>query len=295
VFGLALGIASCLAIFLVVQYELNYDKFNSKADQIYRVTLNAIDFNPCVSLAIAGPLRNDFPELEQVSQVWYRGEALITIGQNKFEEQGGAFADQNFSSVFDYNWLEGNYKTALKDPNSIVLTKSLAHKYFSDKEAIGQTINLENKYNLKVTGVIDDLPGNTHLPFKYLVSFETIRHELGGMMTAFYAIPGGSFTYIVTPKNYNIASIQNRIHAFIEKNWGKEIADGARLPLQRLTDIHFDSRYLNNTISYTTSKETYYVLAAVALFIIIIACINFINLATAQNKRRLDILAQRHC
>ena len=286
VLGLTLGIASCLIIFLVVQYELSYDKFNSKADRTYRVTLNAIDFNPCVSLAIATPMRNDFPELEEVSQVWYRGSGLITIGQKKFEEEGGAFADEYFSSVFDYHWLEGNYKTALKEPNTIVLTESLAHKYFGSSAAMGQMINLENRYNLKVTGVIKDLPGNTHLPFKYLVSFETIKKDVSGMMTAFYAIPGGSFTYIVAPKNYDISKIQNRIHGFIEKNWGKEIADGARLPLQPLTDIHFDPRYLNNTISYTTSRETYYVLAAVAVLIIIIACINFINLATAQAIRR---------
>jgi len=225
VLGLTLGIASCLIIFLVVQYELSYDKFNSKADRTYRVTLNAIDFNPCVSLAIAAPMRNDFPELEEVSQVWYRGSSLLTIGQKKFEEEGGAFADEYFSSVFDYHWLEGNYKTALKEPNTIVLTESLAHKYFGSSAAMGQMINLENRYNLKVTGVIKDLPGNTHLPFKYLVSFETIKKDVSGMMTAFYAIPGGSFTYIVAPKNYNISKIQNHIHGFIEKNWGKEIAD----------------------------------------------------------------------
>src|SRR6476469_10237648 len=102
VLGLILGIASCLVIFLVVRYELSYDKFNSKADRIYRVTLNAIDFNPCVSLAIAGPMRNDFPELEEVSQVWYRDNGLITIGQKEFEEKGLALADEYFTSVFDY-------------------------------------------------------------------------------------------------------------------------------------------------------------------------------------------------
>src|SRR5438094_2199273 len=101
VLGLTLGITSCLVIFLVVKYELNYDKFNSKANRIYRVTLNAIDFNPCVSMAIASPLRNDFPELEEVSQIWYRGSGLVTIGPKKFQEEGGAFADQYFSSVFD--------------------------------------------------------------------------------------------------------------------------------------------------------------------------------------------------
>jgi ABC-type antimicrobial peptide transport system permease subunit len=105
-------------------------------------------------------------------------------------------------------------------------------------------------------------------------------------MSNFYWISSGSFAYIVTPKHYDVSKIQRRIHWFIEKNWGKEIADGARLPLQPLTDIHFDPRYLNNTISYTTSRETYYVLTAVAVLIIIIACINFINLATAQAIQR---------
>jgi putative ABC transport system permease protein len=285
VLGLALGTASCLVITLVVQYELSYDKFHSKADRTYRVTLNALDFNPSVSLAVGEPLRNDFPELERVTQVWYRESGLITIGNKKFEEKAGAFADEYFFSVFDYQWIEGNYQTALKDPNSIVLTETVAKKYFGAKVAMGQVINFNNNYNLKVTGIVKDPPGNTHLPLRYMVSFETIKKELGGMLTAFYAI-GGAFTYIVTPPGYDVADIGKRIPDFIKKNWGEEIAKDAKLPLQPLADIHFDTRYLNNTVSYTTSKETYYVLAAVAALIIVIACINFINLATAQGIRR---------
>ena len=288
VLGLALGIASCLVISLVVKYELSYDKFNSKSNRIYRVTLNAIDFNPCVSMAIVPAMRNDFPELEEVTQAWYHESGLIAIGQRKFEEKGILFADHFFPSVFDYRWLEGNYKTALAAPNSVVLTQSYARKYFGQKEALGQVLTLENEYDLKVTGVIKDLPGNTHLPFNLLVSFETVRkqREREGAMSNFYWISSGSFAYIVTPPHFDIKKIQTRIHSFIEKNWGKEIANEARLPLQPLIDIHFDSRYLNNTIGYTTSRETYYVLAAVAILIIMIACINFINLATAQAIRR---------
>ena len=288
ILGLTLGIASCLVIFLVVQYELSYDKFNSKADRTYRVTLNAIDFNPSVSMAIVPAMRTDFPELEQVSQAWFHESCLIKVANKAFQEKAVLFADKYFPSVFDYHWLEGDYKTALAEPNSIVLTETYAKKYFGNKGAMGQLINFENEYDLKVTGIIKDLPGNTHLPFNLLVSFETVRkqREEMGAMSAFYWISGGSFAYIVRPENLDIAKIQNRIHWFVEKNWGKQIADEARLPLQPLTDIHFDARYLNNTISYTTSKETYYVLSAVAVLIIIIACINFINLATAQAIRR---------
>src|SRR5436189_4899883 len=119
ILGLTLGIASCLAIFLVVKYELSYDKFNSKAGRIYRVTLNAIDFNPCVSMAVAPALRNDFPELEAVSQVWFHESGLITIGQRtRFKEKNFAYADQYFTRIFDYTWLEGNSKTALTEPNT---------------------------------------------------------------------------------------------------------------------------------------------------------------------------------
>jgi len=288
ILGLTLGIASCVVIFLVVQYELSYDKFNSKAGRTYRVTLNAIDFNPCVSMAIAPAMRNDFPELEQVSQAWYHESGLVKVGQKTFMEKAIIFADKYFPFVFDYDWLEGDSRSALTEPNCIVLTESYARKYFNDKEPLGQFINFNNEYNLKVTGVIKDLPGNTHLPFNLMVSFETVRkqREESGAMSAFYWIPGGSFTYIVRPENLDIAKIQNRIHWFVEKNWGKQVADEARLPLQPVTDIHFDGRYLNNTISYTTSREIYYVLSAVAVLIIIIACINFINLATAQAIRR---------
>jgi len=288
ILGLALGIASCAVIFLVVQYELSYDKFNSKAGRTYRVTLNAIDFNPCVSMAIAPAMRNDFPELEQVSQVWYHESGLVKVGQKAFMEKAVLFADKYFPLVFDYDWVEGDAKSALTEPNCVVLTETYAKKYFGNKEVMGQLINLDNDYNLRVTGVIRDLPGNTHLPFNLMASFETVRkqREERGAMSAFYWIASGSFAYIVRPENLDIAKIQNRIHWFVEKNWGRQIADEARLPLQPLTEIHFDGRYLNNTISYTTSRETYYVLSAVAVLIIIIACINFINLATAQGIGR---------
>ena len=285
ILGLTLGIASCLVIFLVVKYELNYDRFHSKANRTYRVTLNAIDFNPSVSFAVAPAMRTDFPELEAVSQTFFQNSAAIKVGDTRYDDKKLLFADQYFTSVFDYTWIQGNPKTALAEPNSIVLTESYARKYFGNRDALGQLITLDNRFNLKVTGVIKDLPGNTHLPFNMAVSFETIRENVKGMMNQFWAIAGG-FTYIVVPEHYSIAKIQNRIHGFLKKNWGEDVAKDTRLPLQPLTDIHFDQRYLNNTISYTTSRETYYVLAAVAVLIIIIACINFINLATAQAIRR---------
>jgi len=287
ILGLTLGIASCLVIFLVVKYELGYDRWFKKSDRIYRVTLNGIDFNPSVSMAVVPAMRNDFPELEAVSQVLFQQSMMIKVGENtRYQERSFAFADEQFTNVFDQQWLEGNPATALSAPNSVVLTESVAHKYFGGKEAMGQVINADNTYNLKVTGVIKDLPGNTHLPFSALMSLATIKNDIRGMLSNFYSIPSGGFAYIVLPENYPVSRLEKRMKAFIAKNWGNDLAKECNMPLQPLKDIHFDQRYIDNSISYTTSRETYWGLASIAALIIIIACINFMNLSTAQAIKR---------
>ena len=120
VLGLTLGIAACLVIFLIVRNELNYDNY-AKADRIYRVTLNAIDFNSNVSMAIAPKMRADFPELEQVTQVMYNKQVMVKVDNNRFRDNDFAFADEHFTSVFNLNWIAGDPKIALNEPNAIVL------------------------------------------------------------------------------------------------------------------------------------------------------------------------------
>lgn len=279
VLGLALGIATCLVIFLVVRYELNYDGFNRKAHRTYRVNLHALDYNPGTSPVVTPAMRNDFPELEQVAEVFYINEGLVKVGNNQYNEKGYAFVDANLPQVFDYQWVAGDARTALSAPNSVVLTESMARKYFGVKDAMGQTIEIDKQYTCTVTGITKDLPGNTSVPTLFLISLETMRKDLA-QMSSFYSIPGGNFTFIVTPENYPIQKVESRIHGFIEKNWGKDIAKEATLIIQPLLDVHFDQRYLNIVMSPTTSRETYWALAGIALFIIITACINFINLST---------------
>jgi putative ABC transport system permease protein len=284
ILGLTLGLASCLLIFLIVRYELGYDGFNSKADRIYRVNHHSIDYNPRVSPAVAPALRNDFPELE-VAQFFY-DDALVRIGNNRYNEKNFAYADEYVPRVFDYQWLSGDPHSALTNPNSIVLTETWAKKYFGTKDAMGQTINVDNQFDCKVTGIIRDLPGNTSLPLPFMVSLSTIKKFMADMGRAYYNIPGGNFTFICLPEHYPIKRVRDRIHAFMEKNWGKDIAKEAVLILQPLREIHFDQRYLDIPVSSTTSKQTYWALAGIALFIIVTACINFINLATGQAATR---------
>ena len=278
--GLTLGIATCLTIFLVVRYELSYDAWNHLASRTYKVTLSGKDLNPSISLGVAPALKADFPELEHVSQVWYEdGTDAVTVGNAKFEERQLAYADGQMPLVFDYVWLKGDKRTALVEPNTVVLTESVVKRFFGARDPMGQTISAEGGKLFKVTGVIRDPPGNTHLPVRFLLSLSTLADRVK-RSTFFWDIPGGSYVYIVLPPNVSAAQIQGRIHGFIEKNFGKDIAKDATLLLQPLRDIHFDQRYNQTSTYQTTSRQTYYALGGIALFIILIACINFINLST---------------
>lgn len=289
VMGLALGLASSIIILLVVQNELSYDRFHKKSDRTFRVTMNALDFNPSVSFAIAPAFRNDFPEAELVSQYFYRNNCLIKVGDALFDETGFAYADNQFARIFDFKWLAGDPKTALKDPNSVVLTEHMSLKYFGTTDAVGKIIRLDNQFDLQVTGVIEDLPPNTHFIFNFLVSWETVRERF--TTSEFYAINGGML-YVTLPDEASARGVAGRMNAFIRKNWGDDIAEGAKLLLQPLREIHYDRRYLTQ-ISMPRSKESIYGLAAVGLFIVLTACINFVNLATAQSVKRFKEVGVR--
>ncbi|GAB3270251.1 ABC transporter permease [Larkinella harenae] len=283
VVGLALGLAACIVIFLVVRNELTYDSYHQKASRTFRVTSHGLDYNPSVSFAVAPAFRADFPEAEQVSQYLYQKEVQIQVGNQRYLQEDYAYADGNFSQVFDFFWLAGNPKTALLEPNTVVLTETLAQKYFGKTDVLGNIIRFDNSKELRVTGVIKDLPANTHLLFNFLVSWETIRKEVN--TTNFWSIQGG-YLYVVLPKKLSPERVEARIPAFLQKNWANELEqDKGVLLLQPLQEIHFDKRYLTQ-MTMPRSKETIFGLAGVAVFIILTACINFVNLATAQAVRR---------
>ena len=280
IFGLALGLASCILIFLIVRNELSYDQYHRQANRTYRITSLGLDYNPSVSFAIAPVIRNDFPELEHVSQYYYWRESMIEIGHERHIIKDIGAADSEFTKIFDLEWLAGDPKSALAAPNTIVLTKAVAKQYFGDQNPIGQTIRMDNNWELKVTGVVKDLPSNTHLTFKSLVSWATFHDKT----TNFWSIQGG-YLYITLPEKLSVRNMEGRLPSFIKKNWGEEIEKDAKLLLQPLTDIHYDQKYLTQT-SMPRSKKSIYGLAAVGIFILIIACINFVNMATAFAVKR---------
>lgn len=315
VLGLALGITCSLLIFLVITYELNFDGFHSHKDHIYRITndYKYPDFTMHAgntAYPVAEVLRNDFPILGpsgegMVTQVDYRKQGKMAINhsqekRNYYNEENILFADHNFFKVFDYGkeqdknaiWLEGNPDVALAEPNTIVLTESIAKKYFGEWKSkgalLGKEISMDDKYNLKVTGVVKDLPSNTHLPYSILVSMATLKASPDSKSNfENWGYVGKASTYVLLPDRPVIRQIKSQFPAFADKYankvWGKSTVS---FDLQPLTEIHFDERFADSSIIPVRKKETIWAIGLIGFLIMVTACINFINLSTAQAIKR---------
>ena len=296
--GLSIGIASCLLIFLVVSYELSYDKFQKNYQRIYRVVTASTNkdgsqaTNPGIPVPALEALRTDFPQLEKVVPVLSAyGSQVIVLGNNpnadlsaskKFiEETGVIFTQPDYFNLFNAQWLEGNAE-ALAMPGNIILDKSTATKYFGDwKNAAGQFIKLDNAILLKVGGVVADAPGNSDFPMKAFISYETVKQygdkynynpEWGSLSSSFQI-------YVLLPPNVQAAGIQAQLPGFIKKHY---TANSRREHiLQPMSALHFDTRY-ESLGDHSTSKTILWTLSLIGVLIIIMASINFVNLSTAQ-------------
>lgn len=182
--GLALGIACCLMIFLVVRYERSYDTFHAKADRIYRVNSKSVKdgyLNGGAPIPAAQALKQDFPEVEQATTTLFEDAGTIKVKEQLYKEKGVVYVAPAYFSILDAQWLAGTPQQALSRPNSVVLTKSLAQKYFGGtaetlvRNTLGKIITFNAKYPLQVTGILEDLPGNTDLPFKILISWSSLK------------------------------------------------------------------------------------------------------------------------
>lgn len=292
--GLTVGIAACLLIYLIVSYHQSFDTFHSKKDRIYRAVTearmeNEVTHSSGVPFPVTRGLREDFPELAKVASVLGSGNDQITVldeqnrpGKKYKETRGLFFAEPELFDIFDFKWLAGNPKTALADPNTVVLTQEMAEKYFGDwHTAIGRSINFENTDVLKVTGILENLPPNTDLPLKIVVSFKTFKSS---NLTDWVSIFSSHSCFVLLPENYPASRLSALLPGFVKKHKPAEnVGDG--ILLQPLRDMHFDSRF--GTLSRQVfSRELITALSLVGLFLLIIACVNFINLATAQAVNR---------
>jgi putative ABC transport system permease protein len=292
--GLTVGIAACLLIYLIVSYHLSFDTFHSKKDRIYRAVSefkgeHEVTYSSGVPFPVTRGLREDFPELAKVAAIFGSGNDQITVldensqpGTKYKEAKGFFFAEPEFFEIFDFNWLAGKPQTALSDPNTVVLTQEMAEKYFGDwHSAMGRSIKLENAEVLKVTGILENLPPNTDMPLKIVASFKTYKNP---NLTDWVSIYSSHNCFVLLPENYPASRLSALLPGFVKKHKPAESAkDG--IILQPLSEMHFDTR-LGNLSRQTFSRELVTALTLVGLFLLIVACVNFINLATAQAVNR---------
>ncbi len=302
-FGLAIGVACFLLISLYIRDEYSFDRMHSKSDRIFRIheifqSDGVGERSASQPFPVAEALLNDHGSqiLKAVRFFNFQapGLALSTIDNKKeFNEQRLFFTDSTFFDVFDFKLLEGDGRAALSTPNSIIITESMAKKYFEGENPMGKYLKFQGDQNLLVTGVLEDVPVNTHFQFDFLVSFETLHDFYDPSVPQrwhWYWNP--CWTYLLLKDKQAANDLQAAMPAFVQKYFPEFIRNDVAMELTPLTDIHLKS-HMDYEIQPNSSLTTVYVFASIAVFVLLIACINFINLSTARAAKRAKEVGMR--
>jgi putative ABC transport system permease protein len=297
--GLTIGIAACLLIFVVLQYELSFDTAQPNFKNIYHIVTEqkreeGFSYNPGVPIPATDALRIDFPQAKFAALNSSYGSQITVpevhgTGDKKIiEDSGVVFIEPQFFDVFSTTWLAGS-KSALKEPDMVVIDKSRAEKYFGDwKSAMGKSLKMDNLLTLKVAGIIDDAKPNSDFPFRVLVSFITWKQHPKeyNYNSNWHSLSSNHQVFMLLPKGESVDKINAQLRTFSSRHGGEKGKNGMVQFLQPLGDLHFDVRFGNTLGDHLTTKATLNTLSFIAVLIIIMASINFINLSTAQSVGR---------
>lgn len=300
--GLVTGIAAALALIAAIHYEMSFDTFHSNPKQIYRVVRVSGDdmseFRSGVSFPVHKAMREEIPGLKDIVAVEYAGGALVDVlGNNgetekKFiEDSGFGIVEPSFFKVFDFadtdfRWLAGNPETALDEPFSMVLTRSMAKKYFGDDDPVNKIVKVQQRFDCKITGVVEDFPPNTDFPFTVLVSYASIKSLAPeGALDDWFSVNDSHHVYLRLPEGMSKEDMEKQIARVHAAHTPEELHTMRHYLLQELGDLHHDARF-GNYSGRTISRETILALSVVALFLLLVASINYVNLATAQSSLR---------
>ena len=294
--GLAIGLAACVLILLYVYDELSFDRHNEKYDRIYRVVESQLDpeREEVHVAATAGPvgpvLAQDMPEVEQYVRAagsFTIGRRTVEFGPNRFYESDYLFTEPAFFEMFDFDWIQGDPSTALNQPNAVVLTKEAAIRYFGEENPMGQTMGFEQFGDMLVKGVIENPPHNAHLDFTLLVSFATLENLERWQEWLSTWDSSRILTYVLLHEGADASALQGRLPAFVERYKAEEFGVDRSIYLQSLPSIHFGSNHIEAEIHWREGNRAYiYIFSIIALFLLVIASVNYVNLATAQALQR---------
>ncbi len=293
ILGLTIGISASLTLFLIITYHNSFDNYHAKGDRIYRVVTlsdgnNGRNYSAGIPSVLPEAFKNDVPEAEEVSFTSYRSNALITIPQKSEEpkrydeERGVTFAQPNFFKIFDRKILMGDAENGLDEPNEAIISKKLAIKYFGKEDALGEVLEFE-KTQFKVTAIMEDAPNNTDLPFNLMLSFATKKKDFESQ--GWHSIWSDEHCYLTLKEGATQKEVESRMPAFVKKYLGDENRNNVIYSLQPLNTFHFDERFGNYNYN-TVTKSMLLALTAIAILLIVTACINFVNLSTAEAIKR---------
>lgn len=303
VLGLVIGITSALVIASVVRFEQSFDTFHSRKDDIFRVVRistgdknDALEYRAGIVYPLADAMRSEIPGVEITEMEYLGGSSVDILGSDgttlkKFVEPAGVVTvEPGFFKMFDYageplHWIAGNPRTALVEPNSLVITKEIATKYFGKEDPLGQTLRFMKKYDFKITGVIDDFPANTDFPFKLMISYSSMPGIFGQRLDEeWVSVNDGHTVYVYSP-NLTKEDLEERLDKIHAAHVGKDISDYRHYRLEEFKELHYDPRF-GNFSGRTITHDTILALQIIVLFLLLAGCINYVNLSTAQSTLR---------
>ncbi|GAB3542304.1 ABC transporter permease [Spirosoma fluminis] len=291
VLGLTLGLTTCLLIVLFIRNELNYDRYHHLGDRIYRVseittTSDGTERSGITPYPLALALRNDFTDWAKTTRVHADRDVTITLSREKIlRENNVLFAEPELLDVFDIDMVAGNGREILKQPNQAILSESAVRNYFGSAPAIGKTFKLDGKTTVQVAGIMHDMPSQSNLASSLIVSFPTMKtyFELG---IDHWGLRSGGSVFALLPVGHAPTEYASRLATASKKYFAREQGEKHELVLQPLHDIHTNPEFEGNRLTQAISPTYLYVFAAIGLFVLLIACVNFINMSTARAMTR---------